>query len=268
MSQHGGYYSVIQYYPDPSRLEGVNVGVVVYSSVDGMLSLRVSRSNHRIRKFFGDHQDWKFLNRGKVAIANQLRNQYFQSIDDLKAYIAKRANAFQLSTPRPMRISEINQDVETLFERLVGEDPVHRKHRISRDLTAKLADAGVQDLVQRAVSVEIPDFKKSIRVPYAYQNGRFNLISPLQFDLETDLLAKTGKNAIEGKLLYDLPHPTFGKMKLVVVASFEESIERSTRELVTKIFEDNQVTVYSLEQLGPLVQDIKQSAAQHGPNRC
>jgi Protein of unknown function (DUF3037) len=263
MNQPKGYYSLIQFSPDPSRLEAVNIGVVVYSSNDGKLSLQMSRSNHRIRKFFGD-QDWKFLKNAKEAVVNQLRREYFRSVEDLKAYIAKRANAIQLSAPRPMRISNIEQDVRGLYERLVGEDPVEHRHRITGKFTKKLADAGVENLVQKSVSVEIPDFKKSIRVPYAYQNGRFNLISPLQFDPDTDLLAKTGKNAIEGKLLYDQQHPKFGQMRLVVVANFDEGIERSTRDLVKSIFRDNNVTVYSLEELDPLVDDIKRSAAHHG----
>jgi hypothetical protein len=262
MSQQRGYYSLIQYFPDPSRLEAVNIGVVVYSSNDGKLCLQISRSNHRIRRFFGN-QDWKFVNSSKAAIANQLRREYFRTVKDLEAYIAKRANAIQLSSPRPMRISQIEEDVRSLFSRLVGEDLIDRKNHVAKDLGQKLADAGVEELVEKAVSIEIPDFKKSIRVPYAYQNGRFNLISPLQFDPETDLLAKTGKNAIEGKLLYEQPDPKFGEMRLVVVANFNERIERSTRELVTRILEDNCVKVYPLEMLDPLVEDIRLSSAQH-----
>ena len=30
MNQHKGYYSLIQFCPDPSRLEGINIGVLVF----------------------------------------------------------------------------------------------------------------------------------------------------------------------------------------------------------------------------------------------
>jgi hypothetical protein len=263
MSQRKGYYSLIQFSPDPSRLEAVNIGVVVYSSHDGKLSLEITRSNRRIRRFFGE-QDWKFVKRAKAAISNQLHREYFRSIQDLESFIAKRANAIQLSAPRPMQIASIDEAVKSLYLRLVGEEPVERRHRIARDLTKSLEDAGVAALVERFVSVEIPDFKRSVRVPYAYRNGRFNLISPLEFDPETDLLAKTGKSAIEGKLLYDRPDPKFGQMQLVVVANFDEEIERPTRELVEKIFLENKVKVYPIAELGPLVDDIRKSAAEHG----
>jgi hypothetical protein len=265
MSQQKGYYSLIQFFPDASRLEAVNIGVMVYSCDERKLLFRISRSNQRIRKFFGN-QDWKFLNRAKAAIANRLHTEYFGSVEELEAYISRRANEIQLTSLRPMRISDIQQDVQRLFERLVGGDQTDHKCRIATVLKKKLMDADVTNLVQKTVSVDIPDFKKAIRVPYAYQNGRFNLISPVQFDPETDILAKTGKSAIEGKLLYEHPHPVYGAMRLVVVTNFEQGIERSTREVVNRIFRDNGVTVYPLENLDPLVEDIKRSAAEHFQN--
>lgn len=263
MNQQKGYYSLIQFSPDPSRREAVNIGVMVYSSSEGKLSVRISGSNQRVRKFFGD-QDWKFLKRTKAAIENQLRTEYFPSIESLEAYISKRANAIQLTPPRPMRISHIDQDVATLFRRLVEEDLPGYKHRIAADLSRKFSDAGVTDLVQKSVKVEIPNFKKAIRVPYAYKNGRFNLITPVQFEPDTDaILAKTGKNAIEGKLLYDHPHPTFGQMSLVVVANFDQGVETPTREFVEKTFVENKVTFYHLQELDALLHDIRRSAVAH-----
>jgi Protein of unknown function (DUF3037) len=263
MSEQAGYYSLIQFYPDPSRLEGVNIGVVVYSSADTRVQVRISQSNHRIRKFFGN-QNWNLIRRARAAIEGQLRTQLFLSVEDLKAYISKRANAIQLTPPRPMRISDPAGDVDRLFGRLVGPDALERKRGLRGNLTKSFEEAGIVNLVRKSVDVEIPDFKKSIRVPYAYQNGRFNLISPVQFDAETDsILAKTGKSAIEGQLIYKNRHPDFGAMRLVVVANFDSEIENSTRERVRNIFDDHNVALYSFENLDPLIQDIRHSAAAH-----
>jgi len=148
MSQNKGYYSLIQFSPDPSRLEAVNIGVVLYSLSERKLLIRISRSNQRIRKFFGN-QDWRFLNRAKAAIANRLRSEYFPSLEDLEAFISRRANAIQLTAPRPMRISEIQQDVQNLFDRLVGEDLTDHRFSIASVLKKKLADAEVTSLVQK-----------------------------------------------------------------------------------------------------------------------
>lgn len=263
MSQHRGYYSLVQFCPDASRLEGVNIGVVLYSPSEKRLQVRITRSNQRIRKFFGN-QSWAFVNRAKASILNQLRSLQFLAVEDLQAYISKRANAIQLTPLRSIQVIDLEADARDLYERLVGQDPVERRHRINGFLTEKFMEAGVVDLVRKSVSIEIPDMKHPIRVPYGYQNGRFNLISPVQFDPDQEtLLAKIGKSAIEGKVLFERPDPILGGLHLVVVANFSGGIESATREFVRKTFLDHNVALHTFEDLGPLVDDIKRSAAAH-----
>jgi len=162
-----------------------------------------------------------------------------------------------------MHITELETDLNELHNRLVGSDRLERKHRIETDLTMRLFEAGVADLVKKSVNVEVPVLKKSLRVPYAYQNGRFNLISPVQFDDPETISTKIGKSAVEGRLLYTQRDPTYGDMRLVVVANYEEQIDDSIREFVKQNLNDNNVTVYSFEDLRPLVDDIRRSAAAH-----
>ncbi|MGD0830952.1 MAG: DUF3037 domain-containing protein [Terracidiphilus sp.] len=262
MNQDKGYYSLIQFCPDPSRLEGVNIGIVVYSSSEKRVRVRITKDNRRIKKVFGN-QDWRLLNRAKASIESQLQSEHFVTIGDLEAYIAKRANIIQLTAPRSVRITDLETVSKELQNRLVGPDLLERKHRIEGDLRKRFFEAGVVDLVQKSVNVEVPDLKKSIRVPYAYQNGRFNLISPVQFDDPETISSKIGKSAIEGQLLYSHLDPNFGEMRLVVVANFEEQIVDSTREFVKRTLIAHSVTVYSFEDLRPLVDDIRQSAAAH-----
>ena len=163
-----------------------------------------------------------------------------------------------------MRINDLEADTLELHDRLVGHDTLDRKRRIDGYLTEKFIEAGVVDLVQKSVSIEIPDFKQAIRVPYAYQNGRFNLISPVQFEPNPEaLFAKTGPSAIEGQVLYDKRHPTYGELRLVVVAKFDAQVENAAREFVRNTFESHRVALYTFEDLGPLVDDIRRSATIH-----
>ncbi len=265
MNQQNGYYSLIQFCPDLSRLEGINVGVVVYSLEEKCVRVRISHDNSRIRKSFGK-QDWTLLNRAKLSIQNQLLSQLFVTVEDLHAYIAKRANFLQLTPLRSMSIANIDSDVRALYDRLVGSEAAERRRRIDWQLGKKLQDAGVTDFVQKSVQVEIPNFNKSIRVPFAYQNGRYNLISPVMFEPEA-ILAQTGKCALEGQFLYGKKHSSLGDMRLVVVANFDDQIEKSTRDLVKTIFEEHSVMLYSFENLDPLVDDIKRSAAIHAVHK-
>jgi hypothetical protein len=263
MSQQRGHYSLIQFCPDPSRLEGVNIGVLLYSSGERILRVKLNPYNHKIRKFFGN-QDWNFVNRAKASVENQLQTQQFQTASELDEYISKRANVICLTPLRPMRIADIQADVKLLYDRLVGGDPIEPKRRIERYLTEKLIEAGVEGLVKKSVSVEIPDFSRAIRVPYGYQNGRFNLISPVQFEPKMDnILSRAGKSALEGELLYKNRHPDFGEMRLVVIANFADRVENSDREFVRKTFEEHMVKLHTFEDLNPLVDDIRRSAVAH-----
>jgi hypothetical protein len=263
MNQHKGYYSLIQFCPDPSRLEGINIGVLVYSPDSGRLVFRLTESNQRIRRVFGQ-QDWNFIDRVRESVHSRLQSEKFDTVNDLESYIAKRANVVQLTPVRPLKIGDIDQEVSALYRRLVERDRVARRPRISTYLSKKLIEAGVEGLVKKSISIEIPTFKQPIRVPYGYQNGRFNLISPIQFNPDReDILTKAGKSAIEGQLLYQNPDPLLGELRLVVIARFAERNGTSSRELIGKIFEEHQVSLHTFENMEPLLEDIKKSARLH-----
>ena len=263
MNQHKGYYSLIQFCPDPSRLEGINIGVLVYSPETARLVFRLTQGNQRIRKVFGQ-QDWNFLDRVRESVQSRLRSEKFETVSDLESYIAKRANVVQLTPVRPLKIGDIDQEISALYRRLVEPETVARKPRIATYLLNKLIEAGVEGLVKKSISIEIPTFRQPIRVPYGYQNGRFNLISPIQFNPDReDILTKAGKSAIEGQLLYQNPDPHLGDLRLVVIARFADRDEISSRKLVGKIFAEHQVSLHTFDNIEPLVEDIRKSARLH-----
>ncbi len=121
MNQHNGYYSLIQFCPDPSRLEGINIGVLVYCPYKGRLVFRLTQSNQRIRRVFGQ-QDWDFIDRVRESVHSRLQSEKFETVHDLESYIAKRANVVQLTPVRPLKIGDIDQEVSALYRRLVEPD--------------------------------------------------------------------------------------------------------------------------------------------------
>ena len=69
-----GYYSLIQYCPDRSRLEGANIGVVLFCPERRFLQARLSNGNDRLRRFFGAGSfDPSALAAAKRAIAARLQ---------------------------------------------------------------------------------------------------------------------------------------------------------------------------------------------------
>jgi hypothetical protein len=263
MNATNGYYSLVRYCPDPSRQEFVNVGVAIYSPVLKQVRVQFSTDNRRLSQVFG-RQDLHFINRLKKSLEENLKRESFATVHDLEEYIGRSANAVQLSPLRSTKICEIAEDLASLMDRLVGTGP-ERKTLIQKSLARKLTEAGVENFVQKSVSVDIPSFNQSIRVPYAYQNGRYNLITPVEFAADVrDIFSKAGEKAIEGQELYQTPDPDLGNLHLVVVAKFADETGETARAKVRQIFQQHNVGMHLFENISPLVEDIRMAAIEHG----
>ena len=83
-----GYYCLIQYCPDPGRLEAANLGVLLFSPEVGFLDARMASTNERVRRFFGaaSFEGWA-LDSAKDALRARLRTdrESFRSLEDLEA---------------------------------------------------------------------------------------------------------------------------------------------------------------------------------------
>lgn len=265
MSSTSGFYSLIRYCPDPSRQEFVNIGVALYSPVTKHVITAFAADNRRLGKVFSG-QDLRLINRMKRALEENLKRQSFGSPSEFDSWINKNANPIQLSSLRSVRITDAANDLLNLMERLV-EEGGGQKPRIQKALRQKLVDAGVENLVEKQVVVNIPTFDQSIRVPYAYQNGRYNLITPVEFTADVrDIFSKAGEKAIEGQELYETPDPTHGDLHLVVVAKFAAETQDHARTKVEKIFQQHHVAMHTFENIELLVDEIRSAAIEHGLN--
>ena len=124
-----GYYSLIQYCPDLSRLEAANIGVLLFCPDRLFLQARTTRDNRRIRHIFGrEGHDWSQINSFKIGLEERLEVERpnIQNLDDLQRFIELRANQIQITTPRPMRVRNPDEDLAQLFQDLVGG--AQRKH--------------------------------------------------------------------------------------------------------------------------------------------
>ena len=258
-----GQYALVRYCPDASRQEFVNIGVALYSPDTKRVSALLSRDNRRLTQVFG-RQDLHLVNRLKRSLEENLRRESFASVSDLQNYVDRTANAVRLGPLRPMKISNVQEDLKALFTRLVDEAP-HRRRRIDRAFGERLLESGVDSYVQKAVSIEIPSVEQSIRVPYAYKNGRYNLITPVEFTSDgRGVLSRAGEKAIEGQILYKQEDAEHGPMHLVVVAKFGDDVPSVAREVVAEIFEKHNVGLYTFENLDPLMDNIREAAIEHG----
>jgi hypothetical protein len=266
MEFHKGYYSLIQYCPDPSRLEAANVGVLLFCPALRFVKARLAENNRRIDKFFG-HQDWDLVKAQKQAIVERLivDAAHFRTLEDLQDYAGRRANEIQLSPARPLKVRNVEEELEGLFQRLVGDDE-HRERgprakTLFRDAIEK---AGIEPMLKKDVTVTVPTIGREMTVPYGYQNGRFNLIEPERFDAPDSeaVFNKASRWAVEGQFLFEAEHPELGPLQLAVVAQFGEEAQAEATTVRT-IFEKHSVKLFTFDDLTTLFEDIRRSAAQH-----
>ncbi len=115
-----GFYCLIQFCPDLSRLEAANIGVLLFCPARAFLRARMARDNRRIQRFFG-HGNWPQIDLFKIGFEERLENSNIQNTEDLELFIQRsyRANQIQITPPRPMKVRDTEKDLAQLFQDLV-----------------------------------------------------------------------------------------------------------------------------------------------------
>ncbi len=262
-----GYYSLIQYCPDLSRLEAANVGVLLFCPERLFLDARTVRDNARIRRFFGSAgHDWAQINAFKRGIEDRIRRESaeIRTIEDLNRFIALRANVIQITPPRPMKVHDPAKDLDDLFREILGETPRRPSAEgLRRQVGEEISKAHLDGFVRRKIAVTVPVFEKEVRFPFGFQNARFNLINPVPFEganVEQSVRSAC-KYAVEGRSLYEHPHAELGALKLVVVGKFRED-DHDSPPRVKRILHDHEVTLYRMDELPALFDVIRKTGKE------
>ncbi|HVT47218.1 MAG TPA: DUF3037 domain-containing protein [Vicinamibacterales bacterium] len=260
-----GYYSLIQYCPDPSRLESANIGVVLLCPELRFLQAKVAGNNRRIAKFFGRNSfDPDAVALAKATIEARLEpgSAEVSTIEDLERLIATRANAVLLTPPRPMRVDDPVEDLKTLYADLVGGEDSKRQHRVAWDeLEEVFEQSDLAWKIRRRTQVVLPVLGRKFVAPYAFQNGHLNLIKPVDVPAaETRALQVTGTLALEGDLLQK--HPTPENARLIAVLRFRSSSasEPEMKRTVLNLFAEYRIRTFEIEDLPRLAQEIRETA--------
>jgi len=124
MNATKGYYSLVQFYPDLSRLEAANVGVILHVPERGFIRARMASGNDRVRRFFSgqDIGELEHINFIKQALANRLEveRHLFKTPEDLQRFAEQQANDLLVTRPRFVKVTDPEQALESLFVELVG----------------------------------------------------------------------------------------------------------------------------------------------------
>jgi hypothetical protein len=220
-----GYYSLIQFCPDASRLEAVNMGVLLFCPEANFIAARTTASNRRAAKLLGPGElNRAALNSAKRAFERRLEvdRASFQSLDDLQHFVDTRANILKLTAPRPVKVFDPCADIERLFGELVGGTPRRKRSKpVIPELDSLFRRLEQEGRARGEWEIVVPKLGRPITVPYAYRNGAWNLVKPYAFSSQEDPALRSAERlAIEGDLLARFGADEGGAKQLVVVTSF------------------------------------------------
>jgi hypothetical protein len=138
---------------------------------------------------------------------------------------------------------------------------VSRATKVSNELSDIFRHAHVEGLLQRDVSIHPPALPKPVKAPFAYRNGRLNLIEAIQFEGRTpsSVFNRARVHAVEGQFLAEYQDPKFGAVGLVVAAKFSADQEEE-RRTAQSVFEKHRVRLYAFDGLEPLIEEIREHA--------
>ncbi len=268
MNTTKGYYSLIQFCPNASRLESVNVGVLLFCPDIKFIEARTSRSVIRAEKLVGRAGlDKLSLNAAKIAFERRLHTDRdaFKNLDDLQRFVDSRGNVLKLTLPRPVKVLNPDQDLDNLFRELVGG--AARKQPNEPSLTDSALDSFFKQLQRQGRAkldwdVTIPLLDRSLHVPYAYQNGVWNLVKPHQFPAqERKALSSAGRLAFEGDLLFKHPTDDNGQKKLIIICSYEQDAASvSLQERVENVLRVYNVKTIPSKQLETFLAEVARQA--------
>lgn len=257
-----GYYSILQYVPDLERVEGANIGVVLFCPEKRFLDVKMAGGNDRVRRFFDtENLDLDRIKAMKTVFAERIRQQSDSlfTAEDFKLFIETRANQMILTEPRPMKVFEPRQDLEHLYEKLVGgrqktDNPSLTKRKIIRKFDEALEERALKPLIKRDVQIKLPLLHRTETYPFSYQNGQPNLIKPVVFGSdENQTIAKSCRLAVEGDNLAEQNY------KLNVLAGIENE-RNDTRQTISDILKRYKVKLFFTSQIDELADFIKETA--------
>lgn len=259
-----GYFCIVQYCPDIARQEAANVGVLLFSPEHDFLGARMTPDDKRERRFFKGVTDQPgHLATMKNALLERLNveRSEFRTLEDLQRFVLTRANKVILTPPKAVRVTVPQDDLNRLYTQMVEEPQAAVQTRSQRapSLKSRLDLAFSRDdlvaKIRRKVSVDVPVLRRKVEVPYGYQNGRFNLIQPVNFTQKSveSVTEHACQYAVEGDSIFRHPDSQVGEMQLVIVGDFVRS---EGRDAVRNLLTEYHVKLYTPDTLAELEQDI------------
>lgn len=137
MTEHQGYYSIIQYRPDPDRAEGLNVGVVVTQPSEEETRVRLLDDLNVVLDRLEDRRQHAVLAPRLRRLGVRLLALRDRSGEGLRQFAAREPTMLTLLPFRSVVVSDLDQTADELFARLVRRSTARQTYAV--DLTLSTA---------------------------------------------------------------------------------------------------------------------------------
>jgi hypothetical protein len=238
--------------------------VLLYCPKKGFIKAKVLSSNRRVRRFFGRESfDVRRLNAFKHAFVRrfELDHESFRTVEDVEQFIATRANQLRMTPLRPMKCTNPDTDLESLFQELIGGPSLQPRPRIQfPELKQAFSQPTLAGRIQFNKQVELPTLGKVVTVPYAYRNGTLNLIKPCGFaGSQEEVMKRAAILALEGHLFHKHRDSSPTPMQLIVVSRFAISLE-NVRDRIASTFDECHVRHVPDGGIAEFIEEIRSQA--------
>lgn len=263
MAATKGFFSIVQYCPDLDRGESANVGVVLVVPGVRFLGVRFTEDNEGPKQRFGkDTFDDARLAVAKHALEGRLRHEGgdWSEPEDLVRFSKKEGNHLLLTPPRVILVEDAAAELTELFQRLVHVDARHRRRQPKPDLKVLFEPKLIGRPLRRNLHVEIPEMG-SLEIPYAYKNGRLNLIRPEGFPIdEKSATTRANDLAVKGHLIYKHPDENGEERKLIVVGGFDPSTPEALKHRIEFVLREHEARLVREEEIDAFAEEVRREA--------
>jgi len=267
MTAHRGYYSLIQFCPDLSRMEAINVGVVLFCPELNFIEARMAGDTRRAEQLTGRRQlERHALKHAKHAIERRFIYDRcaFQEVGDFERFIGTRANSLRLTPQRPIKVTDPESQLQGLYDTLVAVGSTINE--VKRDdpfptLTSAFLDLEKEGKARTGLKVKVPVAGRSLDIPFAYQNGKLNLIKPIVFPKRENYSIDTAlRLASEGQLVEKYGTQDNQEARLVIVSRFEEAASPEVESRIENILNEFNVKNVEEHEISDFIDQVKLEA--------
>jgi hypothetical protein len=266
MNLHTGYYSLVQFCPNPARAEVANIGVIVFCPEEKFLETRLVSGNDRIRRIFEGEFEQNLVEGAKEALQARLsaEKNNFRTLDDLNKFIATRANDLRITIPRFLKTEDPQQELENLFKEFVGgrSRKSKEKNPVLTKIDRLFSRPSLKGKIETRKKIPLPFVEKTIEFPYAYRNGTQNLIQLPEFSLRSDQwYHRAFELAGEGYSIQKITENSNLARKIIIIPIIEYTsdvykIEKS----IYNIFKDHEIEVVEASDVEKYVDRVEAEA--------